>query len=227
VAHEVARRGLRPADGLTVMAVDAPGLQPSAASTRLVDALGSTPALVGQYAGDLLVLAQGDDPERLAGVLRAAVDNGTNVGTAAYATDVGSLEAIPAAYETARRCLGLHLALGRAGTVTSDGELGPYAQLFSGHDREALQAYVDRFVGPLVAHDLARSSALADTLLTYLDHGRDARTAAGALHLHANTLRQRLRTVTRLLPRWDDPRFSLETHMALRLRALLEDTTAS
>jgi uncharacterized protein YigA (DUF484 family) len=227
LAHEVAHRGIRLADGIAVMAVDAPGIRPSAASGRLIDALGATPALVGQYAGDLLVLVQQDQPDRVASILRAAVDTGTNVGTVAYATGVHDFEQIPAAYDMARRCLGLHLTLGRAGTVTSEHELGPYAQLFSGHDRDALRAYVDRLIGPLIAQDRARSTALADTLLTYLDHGRDARTSAEALHLHANTLRQRLRTITRLLPDWNDPRFALETHMALRLQALLDATTTA
>jgi uncharacterized protein YigA (DUF484 family) len=71
LAHEVTRRGIRLADGIAVMAVEAPGLRPSAASSRLVDALGAIPGLVGQYAGDLLVIVQGDRPRDVAAILRA------------------------------------------------------------------------------------------------------------------------------------------------------------
>lgn len=61
---------------------------------------------------------------------------------------------------------------------------------------------------------------LSRTLLVHLDQGMRTAAAAEALHLHPNTLRQRLDKISRLLPGWDDPSRRLEVHLALRVRAL-------
>ena len=70
--------------------------------------------------------------------------------------------------------------------------------------------------------DLERQRDLAPTLETYLEQARhDARTC-DVLHIHANTLYQRLDRITKVLgPHWKEPGRALELQVALRLHRLL------
>jgi DNA-binding PucR family transcriptional regulator len=114
----------------------------------------------------------------------------------------------------------LLLSLGRAGDVGTDTTLAPYALLFGEHSREDLECFIDGTVGRLTRWDRSRSAELSRTLLTYLDSGQDTAATARALHIHPNTLRQRLERVAAVLGEWRSPARILEIHMALRLAAL-------
>jgi DNA-binding PucR family transcriptional regulator len=52
---------------------------------------------------------------------------------------------------------------------------------------------VESTLGPLRAHDEAHGSELVATLHAYVAHGGRPRECADALHIHPNTLLQRLR----------------------------------
>lgn len=58
---------------------------------------------------------------------------------------------------------------------------------------EGAQDLRDPGVTALVEHDAAHGTELVTSLLAYLDALGDVRTAAGALHVHPNTLRHRVR----------------------------------
>ncbi|MGW1077035.1 PucR family transcriptional regulator [Streptomyces sp. NPDC002537] len=82
-----------------------------------------------------------------------------------------------------------------------------------------LAAFVDRVIGPLVAHDRTARPVLLPTLETYLAHaGRKAETAR-ALHLNRQTLYDRLARIARLLGTdLEDPQTTLSLNLALRAR---------
>ncbi|MEV4443809.1 helix-turn-helix domain-containing protein, partial [Streptomyces sp. NPDC049577] len=82
-----------------------------------------------------------------------------------------------------------------------------------------LAAFVDRVLGPLLAHDRTARPPLLPTLETYLAHaGRKAETAR-ELHLNRQTLYDRLARITRLLGvDVDDPDTVLALSLALRAR---------
>ncbi|MGH8965363.1 MAG: PucR family transcriptional regulator, partial [Actinomycetes bacterium] len=81
--------------------------------------------------------------------------------------------------------------------------------------------YLERVLGPVATHDAQRGSDLLGTLEAYFAAGASPRRAAGALHVHVNTVAQRLERVARLLgPDWQDPAHALELQLALRLRKL-------
>ncbi|WP_329458527.1 PucR family transcriptional regulator [Streptomyces sp. NBC_01497] len=82
-----------------------------------------------------------------------------------------------------------------------------------------LAAFVERAIGPLLAHDRTARPALLATLETYLAHaGRKAETAR-ALHLNRQTLYNRLARIGELLGRdLDDPGTVLTLSLALRAR---------
>ncbi|MEU5103446.1 MULTISPECIES: PucR family transcriptional regulator [unclassified Streptomyces] len=82
-----------------------------------------------------------------------------------------------------------------------------------------LAAFVDRVIGPLLAHDRTARPPLVPTLEAYLRHaGRKAETAR-ALHLNRQTLYDRLARIGRLLGSdLEDPRTVLALSLALQAR---------
>ncbi|MET8677513.1 PucR family transcriptional regulator [Streptomyces sp. NPDC004647] len=82
-----------------------------------------------------------------------------------------------------------------------------------------LAAFVDRAIGPLIAHDLSARPPLLPTLETYLTHaGRKAETAR-ELHLNRQTLYDRLARISQLLAtNLDDPQTVLTLNLALQAR---------
>ncbi|WP_435243908.1 PucR family transcriptional regulator [Streptomyces cucumeris] len=82
-----------------------------------------------------------------------------------------------------------------------------------------LAAFVDRVIGPLLAHDRTARPPLVPTLEVYLRHaGRKAETAR-ALHLNRQTLYDRLARISRLLGSdLEDPRTVLALGVALQAR---------
>lgn len=82
-----------------------------------------------------------------------------------------------------------------------------------------LADFVERVIGPLLAHDRTSRPALLPTLETYLAHaGRKAETAR-ELHLNRQTLYDRLARIGRLLGTdLEDPQTVLALSLALRAR---------
>lgn len=94
---------------------------------------------------------------------------------------------------------------------------GPIARLVESWPPAQRDVYVHEQIGPLLKADLTRGTALALTLLTYMDHGHNARAAARVLGVHVNTLHNRLESIGGLLPGWSLPGRGLEVHLALWL----------
>ncbi|MEU4211296.1 PucR family transcriptional regulator [Streptomyces sp. NPDC026206] len=82
-----------------------------------------------------------------------------------------------------------------------------------------LAAFVDRVVGPLLAHDAASRPPLLPTLESYLAHGGRKAETARELHLNRQTLYDRLARIARLLGTdLEDPEAVLALSLALRAR---------
>ena len=108
---------------------------------------------------------------------------------------------------------------GWRGTGGSARDLG-FAGLVLG-DGADVAGYLDRVLGPLLDYDDRRGSDLVGTLAAYFAAGASPRRAAGALHVHVNTVGQRLDRVTSLLgDDWQAPDRALEIQLALRLHRL-------
>ena len=101
--------------------------------------------------------------------------------------------------------------------VLTEDQLGLYAMMFDGQSSGDIRGFINSQIGPLLKRDKASSSDLVGTLLTYFDHAHSARIAAEVMKIHTNTLRQRLDTISSLLPNWNDPTRLFELHAALRL----------
>jgi DNA-binding PucR family transcriptional regulator len=117
-------------------------------------------------------------------------------------------------------------ALGRGG-VASAADLGIYRFLLAPEGPAEAAEFVQRTVGPLLDADRDRGSDLALTLETYLATGRHHTGTAEQLHIHPNTLYQRLSRISAVLGSgWKEADRGLEVQMALRIRRLSEALSA-
>ncbi|SDZ33122.1 transcriptional regulator, CdaR family [Micromonospora pattaloongensis] len=133
------------------------------------------------------------------------------------------------AFREADRCLTALAALGRQGQGASSAELG-FVGLLLGAVGEAgdrdVARFLDETVGAVVDYDARRGTALVKTLETYFGVGGSLARAAELLHVHVNTVTQRLDRVGQLIgPDWQRPERALEVQLALRLHRLRTPTT--
>ncbi|MGI5182106.1 helix-turn-helix domain-containing protein [Dactylosporangium sp. CA-152071] len=131
---------------------------------------------------------------------------------------------IAAAYRDADRCVIALAALGRAGAGASTAELGFVGLLLGsapdGRDRD-VEAFLGSTIGPVVDYDVRRGTALVKTLEAYFGVGGSLARAAELLHVHVNTVTQRLERIGQLLGAdWQKPERALEVQLALRLHRL-------
>jgi len=159
----------------------------------------------------------GDTARQVAAQLGAAVHAPVTVGASppvpAPAADPG---AVAAACAEARRCLETLLLLGRRGDGAAAGDLGFLGLLLA--DSRDVDGFVRRTLGPLLDYDARRGTDLVGTLEAYFASGRSPARTKDVLHVHVNTVAQRLERVGRLLgDDWQCPEKALEIQLALRL----------
>ncbi|WP_433153729.1 PucR family transcriptional regulator [Actinomadura nitritigenes] len=94
------------------------------------------------------------------------------------------------------------LRQGRPGrAVQTFAELGAHRLLLGMQDAETLRTLSDGVLAPLREHDAGRGADLEATLRAFLDHDGHWSATAAALHVHVNTLRNRLAKITELTGR--------------------------
>lgn len=127
-------------------------------------------------------------------------------------------EALAQAHAEALRCLSALRALGHTGQGADLPDLG-FLGVLLGEDTN-LDSYVRRTLGPALDYDAKRGTELIHTLRAYFACGMSQSKAKDALHVHVNTVVQRLDRIGHLLgPDWQSPERALEIQLALRLHA--------
>jgi GAF domain-containing protein len=187
---------------------------------RLAMACGRVATLVGLHAEQVVLLVANGDPsdlaQRLAVTLSATVEAKVTVGASGPAAGPAALAA---AADDARRCLRSLLALGRVGHGAALADLGFVGQLIG--DRTDLAGYVRATLGPVLDYDERRGTDLVETLRAYFECGTNLTRAKDVLHVHVNTVVQRLDRIASLLgDDWQAPARALEIQIALRLHQL-------
>jgi hypothetical protein len=178
-------------------------------------------ALVGEHDGAVIALLQGTDPRDLATALVRRLA-GTGQHTVAGSGPHRTAGDVPNAVAEARRALDALVALGREGEGAAVADLG-FAGLVVGK-RPDISAFIHATLGPVLDYDAERGTDLAGTLDAWFAADRSPRHAATGLHVHSNTVAQRIDRVTSLLgPDWQRPDRSLEVRLALHLRRLVGD----
>ncbi|MEU3191475.1 GAF domain-containing protein [Streptomyces sp. NPDC006992] len=141
---------------------------------------------------------------------------GASVPVPSPATRPGS---VAAAYPEARRCLDVLSLLGRRGDGAAAEDLGFLGLLLA--DTRDVTGFVRRVLGPALDYDRRRGTELVATLDAYFESGASPVRAKDVLHVHVNTVAQRLERVGRLLgDDWQAPHRALEIQLALRLHRL-------
>lgn len=130
------------------------------------------------------------------------------------------LDDLPQCHDEAVRCADTLLALGRQGEGADAGELG-FVGFVLGEHRD-VGAFVQAQIGPLLDYDQRRGTRLVATLVAYFGAQLSPARASQSLHVHVNTVTQRLERIGQLLGAdWQEPERALEIQVALRLHRLL------
>ncbi len=172
--------------------------------------------------GHLVLLLPGRAPREAA----ALVDEGLRhtIGaplTAGVAGPVTGPEEITAGYHEALRCLEALEALDRHGEIASTEELGFVGLLLASGHGDA-ERYVASVLGRVRDYDRSRRTKLVETLEAYFRAGGNLTRTAVELHVHVNTVTQRLDRISHLLgDGWQEPEGQLELQLALRLNKLV------
>ncbi|MFI1716575.1 helix-turn-helix domain-containing protein [Streptomyces sp. NPDC053513] len=152
----------------------------------------------------------------LGGTLREPVTVGAS---APVRTPLDRPDQVAVAYQEARRCLDALVLLHRSGQGAAAEDLGFLGLLLA--DGRDIDGFVGRTIGQVVAYDRRRGTELVRTLDAYFASGMSPARTKDELHVHVNTVAQRLERVGRLLgPDWQSPARALEIQLALRLHAL-------
>lgn len=157
----------------------------------------------------------------LGGTLREPVTVGASAPVRA---PLDRPDQVAGAYQEARRCLDALLLLHRSGQGAAAEDLGFLGLLLA--DGRDIYGFVDRTIGQVVSYDRRRGTDLVRTLDAYFASGMSPARTKDELHVHVNTVAQRLERVGRLLgPDWQSPSRALEIQLALRLHALSDAVT--
>ncbi|GAA2105558.1 helix-turn-helix domain-containing protein [Actinomadura alba] len=176
--------------------------------------------LVAIRGDEMVLLLPGEEPGVVA--RRVAKELGASLGVAATAGAAGPVigfDRVAAAFQEARRCTDALLALGREGDAASAEELG-FVGLLVGDNRDVV-GFLTSTLGPVLDYDARRGTGLVQTLETYFGSGGSLSRTAERLHIHVNTVTQRLDRIGHLLgENWQEPDRALELQLALRLHRL-------
>jgi hypothetical protein len=210
--------GMDPSRPHAVLVADSDGASPRRTLLLAAHAAAGPGSVVGEHDGRVVAIVPAEDPHAAAMELARRLRRHGQV-TVGAAGPVLVSDQVPAAWAEAARTTSALVALGMAGRGASAGHLG-FAGLVVG-DAPDVGGYVQRQLGPLLAYDARRGSELVRTLQAYFDAGGSPRHAAASLHVHVNTVSQRLERISTLLGEdWQRPDPALELQLALRLRHL-------
>ena len=171
-------------------------------------------ALAGPYAGDLVLLLALPDPVAAARDL-TEVARRTGVTIAVTGPTTWGQPLVDT-YQQATRLVTTMLRLGRAAQSAAPDDLG-VAGLVGAADVD-VQAHITHVLGAVITYDHDRGTDLIGTLRSYFEAGQSPTRAATALHIHPNTVQQRLDRITALLgDGWQQPDRALDVQVALRL----------
>ena len=107
-------------------------------------------------------------------------------------------EHLPRSYREAMQALTVRMRQDEPQGLITFEDLGLYRLLATPEGRREAGAFVEDWLGPLLAYDADRQADLVHTLGAYLDHGGNYDDTAATLHIHRSTLRYRLQRIREL-----------------------------
>ena len=111
------------------------------------------------------------------------------------------------------------LALGRSGAAATPHDLGFLGMLLS--DRKDVQGFIQAAIGDLISYDARKGTELVRTVEAYFSAGGNVTRTKNTLHVHVNTVTQRLERVSQVLGEdWQLGQRALEIRIALYLHRI-------
>lgn len=180
--------------------------------------------LAGEHAGQIVVILPGLAPEDAAGLVSAELGAAVRAPVTAGAAGAHGATAVTGstveAFRDAQACLSALRALGKHGTGATASGLGFLGVLLGGGP-ERVAAFVDATLGGLLRYDAARRTDLLTTVSAWFDNDRSLAATQRELHVHVNTVRQRLERIAAVLgPGWDDPDRLLQLQLAIQVHRM-------
>lgn len=224
LARRIERHGIDASGPLMLAVIDVDKSKAGHAARKLAGRFRHGRQISTEIDGQVVMIANEAESPLLEDELRAFLFEEISLsGVATVSGPHSSLDALPRAYPQLEKAIGLLHALRRSNCVVHASSLRMYAVLFQYQNADELEATIASVVGRVLEYDAKRNTRLADTLLAYLDNMQNARSTAAALHIHANTLHNRLEMIRKLLGDWETDGRVVEIHLALRLRLLKND----
>lgn len=187
------------------------------------DFVGHDGGLATEYAGNVVMLVPGTDIDEVIANVRRDLPRsvGTRV-TGGAAGPASSAQELRQLYREALRCHRLLVALGREGEVASIADLGTLGLVLEGTSRELVMRLIEEKLGPLLRYDRDHNALLVETLEVFFAEGQNPRAAAAELHVHPNTVYQRLERIDHVLAHngWRVSPETLEMQLALQLHRI-------
>ncbi|MEO7234854.1 MAG: helix-turn-helix domain-containing protein, partial [Lapillicoccus sp.] len=219
LASAVRQYGVDTAKPFCLLAVTAPDSVARRALVFSAHAAVDGRGVVGDHGGVVVALVAGTDPGALARSVAQRLAR-TASATVAGVGPLTGVEAVEAGFGEAVRTVRAMVALGHVGTGAASADLG-FAGLVVGTTPD-IAAYVTDTLGAVTDYDDLRGTNLLGTLEAFFAAGCSPRHTATRLHVHVNTVAQRLERITALLgPTWLQPDRALEIQLALRLLRLM------
>jgi hypothetical protein len=132
-------------------------------------------------------------------------------------------EHLPRSYREAMQALTVRMRQADPRGLIAFEDLGLYRLLATPEGRREAGAFVEDWLGSLLAYDSERQADLVHTLGVYLDHGGNYDDTAAALHIHRSTLRYRLQRIRELSGHdLAAPDTRLNLHVAVRAAVVAE-----
>lgn len=219
-------RALRLGTDLTkphaVFVVELDGADRSRAASAVDHVAARSGGLAGSFEGRLVLLLHDPDTDPAATARALAEELGGTLGRPVTVGGAGPVSGVGPVSDThleAVRCVTALGSLGRGGQGASLAELG-FVGLVLG-DRPDVVGFVAGHLGPLLDYDDRRGTDLVETLQAYFDAGGHLTRTKDALHVHVNTVAQRLDRIGKLIGAdWQEPVRQLELQVALRLHRI-------
>jgi hypothetical protein len=179
--------------------------------------------VAGSQDGRLVIIIPGTDASSAAETVASRLTSslGSPVWVGAARSD--SPRGLSLAAAEALRCARCLQRMGRGGGSATVQTLGQIGLLLGSESEDTVGEFIHTSIGPLLEYDNARRSELVRTLEAYLSHNSSLKAAASELHVHPNTVLQRVQKISVLLGE-DDWRSRsekrLDLQLALRLHGL-------
>ncbi|NLT27261.1 MAG: PucR family transcriptional regulator [Microbacteriaceae bacterium] len=141
-----------------------------------------------------------------------------------HSPELARMSIVPLELELVQRVVGAARATAgpRQSTLVSLESYGALGAFLNSISLEPTKLAIRETLGPLLDYDERHGTELMATAGAYLDLGRSAARVAHRLHVHENTVRQRIDRIARLLgPDWAEGQAGLDHHIMLAAHRLL------